>query len=163
MSLSPIIGAASQVLSLFSSSSTANSSSSASSTDPLSIIDSSGKVDLSQAAQLFSKLQDISQTNPAQFKQLTAQISTQLQAEAQKATGSAETFLSNLASQFNNASQTGSASDLQPQQTQTGSHHHGHHHHSSSQAAYELSNQTSDAQSTATGAVQSIFQQLQNL
>jgi hypothetical protein len=167
MSLSPILGAASQVLSLFGSGSTTSSSSStpATSTDPLSILDSSGNVNLSQAAQVFSKLQDLSQSNPAQFKQLTAQISSQLQTDAQQASGTTQTFLSNLASQFNTASQTGSTSALQPQTAETGGHHgHGHgHHHSSSQAAYDLASQTTDAQSTAAGTVQSIFQQLQGL
>src|SRR5277367_5332650 len=115
MSLSPILGAASQVLSLFSN------SSSASSTTPAPITDSSGSVDLSQAAQFFSKLQTLAQTDATKFKQLTAQISSQLQTAAQNATGSEQTFLTNLSNQFNTASQTGSASALQPPQA-TGHH-----------------------------------------
>jgi hypothetical protein len=162
MSLSPIIGAASQVLSLFSGGSSTSNTSTATSTDPLPIPGSSGNVDLSQAAQIFKKLQDLSQSNPNQFKQLTAKIATDLQSEAQKATGSAQTFLSNLASQFNSASQTGSTSSLQPQTASPGGHHHGHHH-SVGQAAYALANQTTDAQTTANGTVQSIFQSLQSL
>jgi hypothetical protein len=156
MSLSPLVGAASQVLSLFSSNKAAYSGSAASSsTDPISILDSSGNVDLSQAAQVFSKLQDLSKSNPAQFKQLTAQISSQLQTEAQSATGSAQTFLSDLANQFQSASQTGNASSLQPQTASPGGHHHGHHH-SAGQAAYSALDPTADAQATAESILQSV-------
>jgi hypothetical protein len=162
MSLSPIIGAASQVFSLFAPNSSTPTTGLAA-PDPLSVTDSAGNVNLSQAAQFFSKLQDLSQSNPAQFKQLTAQISSQLQADAQKATGSAQTFLTNLANQFQTASQTGSAASLQPPQGQTGSHHGHGHHHSSGQAAYDASTQVTDAQTTANGAIQSIFQSVQGL
>jgi HSP90 family molecular chaperone len=150
MYLSPIIGAASQVLSLFSSNK-ASSSPAPSSPDPLSIVDSNGKVDLSQAAQVFSKLQDLSQSDPAKFKQITANISSQLKAEADQSTGAAQTFLSNLAGKFQTASQTGSTSAL----------HHGHGHHSApTQSAYQLAAQTTDAQATAESTVQSVLQQL---
>jgi hypothetical protein len=158
MYLSPILGAASQVLSLFSSNKTASSGSSPAapgSTDPLSILDSSGNVDLSQAAQVFSKLQNLSQSNPTQFQQLTAKISSQLQTEAQSATGSASTFLSDLANQFQTASQTGNTSSLQPQTASPGGHHHGHHL-STGQAAYSTLNQTADAQATAQSILQSV-------
>jgi hypothetical protein len=156
MYLSPILGAASQVMSMFSSNKTASNA--PGSTDPLSILDSSGNVDLSQAAQVFSKLQNLSQSNPTQFKQLTAKISSQLQTEAQSATGSASTFLSDLANQFQTASQTGNTSSLQPQTASPGGHHHGHHH-AAGQAAYSALNQTADAQATP----QSILQSVQSL
>jgi hypothetical protein len=160
MYISPILGAASQVLSLFSSNKTASSGSSPApgATDPLSILDSSGNVDLSQAAQVFSKLQNLSQSSPAQFQQLTAKISSQLQTEAQSATGSASTFLSDLANQFQTASQTGNTSSLQPQTASPGGHHHGHHQ-SVNQAAYNALNPATDAQATA----QSILQSVQSL
>jgi hypothetical protein len=137
MSLSPIIGAASQVLNLFGGSSPATGSTTSTSTDP-----SNGNVDLSQAAQFFSKLQDLSQTDSTQFKQLTAQIASQLQTDAQSATGSEQSFLNNLSNQFNTASQTGSASGLHP--------HHGHH------TPYE---QPTDSQSL----LQNVFQQVPGL
>ena len=135
MSLSPIIGAASQVLNLFSNSSTPGKS--------------TGSVDLSEAAQLFSNLQNLSQTDGAQFKQLTAQISSQLQSAAQTATSSGQSFLQTLSEQFNNASQTGSASAL-----------HQHHHPvvSAARSAYEQS-----AQSDINGVVQNVYQQVQSL
>jgi hypothetical protein len=161
MSLAPILGAASQVLGLFGSQSTSSAANAASSsTDTSTLLDSSGNVDLSQAAQFLSKLQDLSQSNPSQFKKLTAEISSQLQADAQSATtASSQSFLNGLASQFSTASQTGSASSLQPSTAspQTGSHH-GHGHHSTSQAAY-----TEAIQNTATDTQSLFAQQLQSL
>lgn len=159
MSLSPIVGAASQVLNLFSNSSANGAANNG------SITDSSGNVDLSQAAEFFSNLQNLSQTDSAQFKQLTAQISSQLQAAASSATGSAQSFLSNLSSQFNTASQTGSTSAIEPSQDSGG--HHGHHHHLSSsstansaQTAYEQSSLSSDSQSSVSGTLQNIYQSI---
>jgi hypothetical protein len=168
MSLSPIIGAATQVLNLFGNSSTSSSTGASSSgTDPLSILDSGGNVNLSQAAQFFSKLQDLSQTDGAKFQQLTAKIATQLQTDAQQATGSEQSFLTNLANQFNTASQTGSASALEPQATNTGTSttqtaHHGRHQ-SASEAAYTQALQGLDSTGTSNGALQNIYQQLQSL
>jgi hypothetical protein len=186
MSLSPIIGAASQVLSLFGSQSSSSNTASSTSPDPSSIQDSSGNVNLSQAAQFFSKLQDLSQTNPSQFKKLTAEISSQLQTDAQKATTTgSQTFLNNLAGQFQAASQTGSTTPLQTASFQTGSlqtaslqtaslqtaslqtgGHHGHGHHSSTgEAAYSQASQSAatDSQDSTQSYAQSIFQQLQSL
>jgi hypothetical protein len=113
MSLSPIIGAASQVLNLFSK--------------------SSAKPDLSEASELFSNLKNLSQTDGAQFKQLTAQISSQLQSAAQTATSSGQSFLQTLSDQLNMASQTGSTAALHP---------HRHPIVSPAQSAYEQSVQT---------------------
>jgi hypothetical protein len=161
MSLSPIIGAATQVLNLFGSSSSTSGSPGSSTTSP---VDSSGSVDLSQAAQFFSKLQNLAETNSTQFKQLTAQIASQLQADAQNATGSEQSFLTNLSNQFSTASQTGSASALQPQAAQTGGHHSHHgHHHSSTQTAYDQSVGTADSSSGSSSVLQSVFQQVQSL
>jgi hypothetical protein len=160
MSLSPIIGAASQILSLFSSSPTSSSSASANTSDPLSIVDSTGKVDLSHAAQLFSKLQDLSQSDPSQFKQITAKISSQLQTEADNSTGTAQSFLSGLANQFNTASQTGSTNAFQPNNGLSGVHHGHGHHHTSNQTAYQLGSQPLEAQASATNTVKSALQQL---
>jgi hypothetical protein len=167
MSLSPILGVASQVLNLFGGGSPSNSSGSSSASSS-GLTNANGSVDLSQAAQLFSKLQNLSQTDATKFKQLTAQISSQLQQEADGASGSEQSFLSNLSNQFSTASQTGSTSALQPQaqaqtQAQSGTHHAHGHHHSSSQAAYDLSSQTTDSAGVSGSALQSIFQQVHSL
>jgi hypothetical protein len=120
-----------------------------SSTPSVSASKSAGSDDLSEAAQLLSNLQNLSQTNSAQFKQLTAQISSQLQSAAQTATNSAQSFLQTLAEQFNNASQTGSTGTLPT------------HHHpavSAAQSAYEQS-----ATSGVNSIVQNVYQQVQSL
>jgi hypothetical protein len=96
--------------------------------------------DLSGPAQFFSALKQLSVSNPSQFKQITAQISQQLNAAAQSATDPNEAQqLTALASRFQQASQTGDFSSLLPQQ-QSGADastsangsaqgHHGRHHH----------------------------------
>ena len=98
--------------------------------------DSNGTADLSQIGQFFSKLESLAQTSPDQFKQLTAQISSELSSAAQQATGGVQQFLQNLADKFQTASQTGSTASLQPTQDSAqatggaqGAHHHHHHHH----------------------------------
>jgi hypothetical protein len=93
---------------------------------------------LSQPGQLFAQLQQLATSNPAEFKQVTAQIAAQLQQAAtaaagtstaasgtSAASGSAATFLSNVANQFQQASQTGSAASLIPAHHGGGHHHHG--------------------------------------
>jgi hypothetical protein len=82
---------------------------------------SGDSTNLSQEGQLFSQLQSLATTNPAEFKQVTATIAKQLQQAASQQTGSSATALTNLAAKFQQASQTGSASGLIPS-------HHGHHH-----------------------------------
>jgi hypothetical protein len=156
VSLSPILGVASQALSLFGGASAKPAPPSA----------SSGSVDLSEAAQLFSKLQDLSQTNPTQFKQLTAQISSQLQTAAQSATGSAQSFLSNLSTEFNSASQTGNTAALHPAQNAGGGHGH-HRHHSDStasaaQAAYQQASQSADSSSSVASVLQTIYREVES-
>lgn len=157
MSLSPILGIASQALNLFGGSSAKPSPSTA----------STGSVDLSEAAQLFSKLQNLSQTNPSQFKQLTSQISSQLQTAAQSATGSAQSFLSTLSTEFQSASQTGTTAPLRPAQAQTaiGGHRH-HHYHSDStfsaaQAAYQQASRSADSSSSVASVLQNIYQEVE--
>jgi hypothetical protein len=144
MSLPPISGSTSLFLDLISnknqSSTTANSTS-----------------DLSDAAKFFSKLQNLSQTDPAKFKQLTGEISSELQTAAQSATGNQAKFLTDLANQFKTASQTGDASSLEPP---TGSVGH-HRHHASYQSSSDASNSTSSTSSgNSSDVLQSIFQQV---
>ena len=118
-----------------------------------------GTANLSQAGQFFAKLDSLAQSSPAQFKQLTAQISSELTTAAQQTTGPAQQFLQNLANNFQTASQTGSTASLQPPQQATGtqaqgtSEHHHHHHHGGG----GYSSQSSDTSSllsalTGTGA-----------
>ncbi len=97
--------------------------------------------DLSAVAQFFNQLKQLSAQNPAEFKQVTAQIAQQLTAAAQSSTDPTQAAaLNNLASNFTQASQTGQFSSLfaqpassatQPQGLQppqsAGGHHHHHH------------------------------------
>jgi hypothetical protein len=172
MSLSPISGSSSLFLDLIANKTSGTST-------PVGLADtssasSSGSADLSDAAKFFSKLQNLAQTDPAKFKQLTSQISSELQTAAQGATGSQATFLSNLAGQFQTTSQTRSASALQPpstSQSPAGGHHH--HHHIQYQSSSDASNSSSDSLLSAgssssanpnstSDVFQSIFQQVES-
>jgi hypothetical protein len=107
-----------------------------------------GTANLSQAGQFFAKLDSLAQSSPAQFKQLTAQISSELTTAAQQTTGPAQQFLQNLANNFQTASQTGSTASLQPPQQATGTQTQGtseHHHHHHGGGGY--SSQSSDTSS----------------
>jgi hypothetical protein len=88
-------------------------------------------VDISRPGQLFSQLSSLAQSNPDQFKSVTADIAAKLKDAAGSATGSQADFLNKIADRFQSASQSGSISDLQPPQAQGGGggRMHGHHHH----------------------------------
>ena len=72
---------------------------------------------LSGPAELFKKLEALSKSDPAKFKQATQEISEKLTEEADSATDpGAKKMLTGLAAKFNEASQTGDASVLKPPQ-----------------------------------------------
>jgi hypothetical protein len=109
---------------------------------------------LSPFAQLMSTLQQLQESNPTEYKQVTQQIATNLQTAAQTATTdgntSAASQLTTLATDFTNASQSGqlpNISDLA--QAIGGGHHHHHGHHASS------SDSSSDSSSTSSSATSS--------
>jgi hypothetical protein len=100
--------------------------------------------DLSNPAQFFSELKQLSTQDPSAFKSITSQIAQQLTTAAQSSTDPNQAAaLNSLAANFQSASQTGDFSSLFPQsQVQSsaanssaaqpqssGAHHHGHHHH----------------------------------
>lgn len=98
---------------------------------------------LSPFAQMMSLLQQLQQTNPTQYQQVTQQIATNLQNAAQTAQAQGNTTaaseLNQLSTDFGSASQSGqlpSVSDLA--QAVGGHHHHGHHAHA--QASSDSSN-----------------------
>jgi hypothetical protein len=82
---------------------------------------------VSDPGMLFSQLQGLSQQNPAEFKKITAQLAQQLQAASASTAGSASaaspqsSLFSQMASNFQHASQTGSFSDLFTHTAQTAS------------------------------------------
>jgi hypothetical protein len=159
MSLSPVSGSSSLFLDLIAQK--APTSSTPAVVDDTGSASSSGSADLSDAAKFFSKLQNRSQTDPAKFKQLTSEISSELQTAAQEASGSQATFLSDLANQFQTASQTGSVSSLQPPSTASQAAGHHHHHHAHYQSSSDASNSiSSDSNSTDPSSLSNVFQSI---
>jgi hypothetical protein len=84
---------------------------------------SSATTSISPAAQYLGQLVRLQQSNPGEFKTVLTDIADKLQAAADKAGGREGEALSNLASKFRAAGQTGDLSSLRPAH-----HHHGHHH-----------------------------------
>jgi len=82
-------------------------------------------------------LQHLQQSNPSQYQQVTQQISNTLQTAAQSATASGNTGLSSeltqLSSDFKNASSSGQLPNIQDLAQAVG---HGHHHHHNQGASY---------------------------
>lgn len=116
-------------------------------------------VDLSNPGQLFSQLQSLSQSDPAKFKQVTAEIASQLKDAASSQTGKQADFLNSLASRFETASQSGKASDLAPPNSQGAQAHHGGHHHHHVQAA----STTGQASASGQASADSVFQIVQGI
>jgi hypothetical protein len=87
---------------------------------------------LSPFAQLMSELQKLQQTDPAKYQQVTQQIATNLQTAAQTATAAGDTTkaarLTQLATDFGNASKSGQLPPMEDMARAMGGHHHHHHH-----------------------------------
>ena len=108
---------------------------------------------LSPFAQLLSTLQQLQQSNPTEYTQVTQQIATNLQSAASTATAdgntSAASLLNTLATDFTNASTSGqlpNVSDL-AQAISGGGHHH--HHHGGHGASSSSTGSTSSTDSTS--------------
>ncbi len=113
---------------------TANSTNSSLSTSASSSVSQSpdnGR--LSPFAQLMSELQQLQQSDPSKYRQVTSQISTNLQTASQTAAAdgdtTAATQLNQLASDFSSASKNGQLPNVQDLAQAVGGHHHHHHHH----------------------------------
>ncbi|HEY4360527.1 MAG TPA: hypothetical protein VGN17_06145 [Bryobacteraceae bacterium] len=87
---------------------------------------------LSPLARVLSTLQQLQQSDPAKYQQVTAQIATNLQDAAQTAQANGNTTAANqlnqLSADFSNASKTGQLPNIQDLAQAVGGHHHGHHH-----------------------------------
>lgn len=85
---------------------------------------------LSPFAQVVSTLQQLEQTNPSQYAQVTQQIAANLQTAAQTAQSQGNTTQANqltvLANDFTNASTSGQLPNLQDLAQTIGGHHHHH-------------------------------------
>ena len=115
---------------------------------------------ISSFSQFISQLQQEATSDPSAFKQQTAQIASNLSADAQATTGAESTFLQDLANMFQTASQTGNPADLNlstsfsTSGTQgTSGHHHHHHHHSSSEQSQQSSTGASDLMALISAAL----------
>lgn len=93
--------------------------------------------DISSGAQLMDQLQALEKSNPDQFKAVMNDVASQLKTQASSASGTQASFLTDLASKFQQAGASGDLSALQPTsqsssasassggaQGSTGHHHH---------------------------------------
>jgi hypothetical protein len=133
------------------SSSAANSSST---TGASSVTSQSENGRLSPFAQLMSTLQQLQESNPTEYKQVTQQIATNLQTAAQTATADGNstqaTQLNQLATDFTSASQSGQLPNMQDlAQAVGGGHHHHHHFHAASSDADSSSSSTTSSSTTS--------------
>lgn len=111
---------------------------------------------LSPLAQVLSTLQQLQQSDPTEYQQVTAQIATNLQNAAQTATANGNSSqasqLNQLASDFKSASQNNTLPNIQDlAQAAHGAHGHHHHHHvesSPSDSSGTAGNSTSNGSST---------------
>ena len=113
---------------------------------------------LSPFAQLMSTLQQLQQSDPAKYRQVTQQIATNLTSAAQTATttgnSTAANQLNQLATDFSSAAQSGqlpNIQDLAQAMGSSGGHHHHHGHAASSD---------SSSDSTSSSSVSSALSQL---
>jgi len=90
---------------------------------------------LSPFAQMATQLQQLQQSDPSKYQQVTQQIATNLQKAAQTEQAQGNTAAANqlnqLATDFTDASKSGQLPNFQDL-AQASAHHHGHHHHHAS-------------------------------
>ena len=120
---------------------------------------------LSPFAQVLSAFQQLQQNNPTEYQQVTQQIATNLQSAAQTAQSQGNTNaaseLSQLATDFTNASTSGQLPDIQDLAKAFGGHHH--HHHASSSSDSGNSSAASNGNNVDSGLGQALSQFLSEL
>jgi hypothetical protein len=114
---------------------------------------SSDQAQLSPLAQVLSTLQQLQQSDPTEYQQVTGQIATNLKAAAQTATTDGNTSAANqlnqLATDFSSASQSGQLPNVQDLAKAIGGGGHHHHHHSEASSS---DSQTPASSATSTGS-----------
>jgi hypothetical protein len=124
---------------------------------------------LSPFAQVLSELQQLQQSDPTKYQQVTQQVATNLQGAAQTAQANgnttAATQLNQLATDFTNASQSGQLPSIQDLAKAIGGGHHHHHAHSASADSDggSGSNTSSSANTSSTSASSRASQALDQL
>jgi hypothetical protein len=142
--------------------STSQTTTGSSAVDSSSLVQSSDNSRLSPFAQLLNTLQQLQQTDPAKYQQVTGQIATNLQSAAQTAQADGNTTAANqlnqLATDFTNASKNGQLPNVQDLAQAVGSHHH--HHHSHAAAGSDSSSSTGASNTSSTDPTQLLSQLL---
>jgi hypothetical protein len=151
MSISPVSNLSSYLQSVLST--TLQSSGFTTQTNAASLQSPSDSSQLSPFVQVMNTLQQLQQSNPTQYQQVTQQIATNLQAAAQTAQSSGNTTaadqLNQLAADFTNASTSGQLPNIQDLAQAMGGHHH-HHHHAHGASAGSSSNSSTSTSATGT-------------
>ena len=115
MGIGPIVSLASGLVQSLFPGSTNNAASSSTSTSASTFPSDSNQ--LSPLGQILGSLQQLQQTNPSQYQQVTLQISNNLQTASQSATSSGNTALASeltqLSTDFKNASTSGQLPNVQ--------------------------------------------------
>lgn len=123
---------------------------------------------LSPFSQVTSELQQLQQSNPSEYRQVTGQIATNLQSAAQTATADGNTAaasqLNQLATDFQTASSTGQLPNFQDLAQAAGGHHHHHHMHGASATPDSATSATTGTSSTgaATDPLSQLMASLQS-
>ena len=119
---------------------------------------------LSPFAQLLGTLQQLQQSDPSKYQQVTQQIATNLQGAAQTAQADGNTTaasqLNQLATDFTNASTSGQLPNIQDLAQATAGHHHHGHHHSHAASADPASSATAPSSSISSSLSQTLSQLL---
>jgi hypothetical protein len=122
---------------------------------------------LSPFAQLLSTLQQLQQSNPTEYQQVTQQIATNLQSAAKTATADGNTSAANqlaqLATDFTNASQTGQLPNVSDLAQALGGGHHHHHHGSSTDSSTASDSSSSSSNSSSSSSSTSSSSSLEQL
>jgi hypothetical protein len=146
MSLGPISSIASNYLQSILGTQRQNSGLSTNSTSASSPTQKPDSQQLSPFAQLMSELQQLQQSDPSKYQQVTQQISSNLQSAAQTAQSegnkTAANNLTQLSTDFANASKNGQLPNVQDLAQAVGGHHHHHHSHAASSSSSSSSDQT---------------------
>ena len=134
--------------------------------DPVSTVaQSPDNSRLSPFAQMLAELQQLQQSDPAKYTQVTQQIASNLQTAAQTATTSGNTTaaaqLTQLASDFTSASKSGQLPSVQDLAQVAGAHHH--HHHAHAASADSATTSSTDSSSTSSASSSSASQTLSQL
>jgi hypothetical protein len=122
---------------------------------------------LSPFAQVTSALQQLQQSDPSKYQQVTGQIATNLQSAAQSATASGNTALATqlnqLATDFQTASSSGQLPNFQDLAQAAGGHHHHHHMHGGSATTDSDTSSATGTSSTGSSSTDPLSQLLASM